>query len=261
MKNSTIAWTDHTFNPWWGCVKVSEGCKNCYAETFAKRTGNDVWGVDAPRRFFGEKHWSEPRKWNTEAAREGVRRRVFCASMADVFETHRDEKTQDAMDSARNRLAELVKETPHLDWLFLTKRIENAEEDWFLRGLENVWIGATCENQERANERIPHLLRIPAAVHFISVEPQIEKVSLEAASYFMANETTFYGLEWVIVGGESGPKCRPFDPDWARLLRDECVQIGAHFFMKQLGGHPHKRENLEDLPADLRIRRVPGVTA
>src|SRR5512138_1944819 len=102
MKDSKIAWTDHTFNPWWGCVRVSEGCVNCYAETFAKRTGNDVWGVNKPRRFFGEKHWAEPLKWNTEAEQKDGRTFVFCASMADVFEDRRD------LDEPRERLWKLI---------------------------------------------------------------------------------------------------------------------------------------------------------
>jgi len=86
MKNSKIEWCDHTFNPWWGCAKVSPGCAHCYAESLAKRTGNAVWGHESPRRFFGDSHWNEPLKWDAAAKAEGRRKRVFCASMADVFE-------------------------------------------------------------------------------------------------------------------------------------------------------------------------------
>lgn len=113
-----IAWTDATFNPWWGCVRVSPGCENCYAESFAKRTGNAVWGVQAPRRFFPDKHWSEPRKWNAAAEKAGIRKRVFCASMADAFERREE------LDPWRAKLFALIEETPWLDWQLLTKRPE-----------------------------------------------------------------------------------------------------------------------------------------
>src|SRR5712671_6808752 len=118
-KNSSIEWTDHTFNPWWGCSKVSPGCNNCYAETWAKRVGEKIWGKDEPRRFFTDKHWDEPLKWNDEALSSGTRRRVFCASMADVFEQRTD------LNPWRARLWKLTEETPKLDWLLLTKRPEN----------------------------------------------------------------------------------------------------------------------------------------
>lgn len=254
MKDSKIAWTHHTFNPWWGCVKVSPGCKNCYAETFAKRTGNQVWGVDAPRRFFGQKHWSEPLKWNIEAGQAEERRRVFCASMADVFEIHREPETQEQMNTERKRLAWVIRETQNLDWLLLTKRIETAagylERMFPFQDIpSNLWIGTTCENQEQAIKRIPHLMSIPASVRFISVEPQLDLVTLPALNKYMP--------DWVICGGESGPGCRPFNPDWARSLRDQCSSAGVSFFMKQLGGHPHKRDQMEDLPEDLRVREFP----
>ena len=118
-----IAWTDHTFNPWWGCVKVSPGCANCYAETFAKRTGHAVWGAETDRRFFGDKHWAEPVKWNLAAAKAGVRRRVFCGSMCDVFEGPRP-----LLDDWRDQLWTLIRYTPNLDWLLLTKRPESLAE-------------------------------------------------------------------------------------------------------------------------------------
>ncbi|HEY2512934.1 MAG TPA: DUF5131 family protein, partial [Polyangiaceae bacterium] len=116
VANSKIQWTDHTFNPWWGCQRVSPGCEHCYAEAFAKRTGHGVWGPTAQRRFFGEAHWKEPLKWNEAAKRSGQRARVFCASMADVFEDRWE------LEPHRARLAGLIRVTPHLDWLLLTKR-------------------------------------------------------------------------------------------------------------------------------------------
>ncbi len=264
MKNTKIAWTHHTFNPWWGCVKVSDGCKNCYAATFAKRTGQDVWGVDAPRRFFGEKHWHEPLKWNKEAKKAGERRRVFCASMADVFETHRNPEIEQDLNGQRNMLAHLIMSTPWLDWLLLTKRPESAMIyltmmfPCFDDFPSNIWMGTTAENQAMAEKRVKPLLEIPARVHFLSVEPQLEKISLAGIDKSLRDETLSAGIDWIIVGGESGPNCRPFNPDWARSLRDECREASIKFFMKQLGGVHNHRDQLEDLPEDLRIREVPA---
>lgn len=248
-KNTDIAWCHHTFNSWWGCVKISDGCKNCYAETFAKRTGNNVWGVDAPRRFFGQKHWNEPLAWNGAAKGKEL---VFCSSMADIFETHKDQIYQDAMNEARMRLAWTIEKTVNLNWLLLTKRIENAKEylgmmfdDFSLP--ENLWLGYTVENQKAA-DKIHYLTDIPATVRFLSCEPLLEAVDLDLL---------YSGIDWVIVGGESGPRYRPFDPDWARGILLECRGTGTAFFMKQIGGHPSKRDKLEDLPVDLRIREYP----
>ncbi|MEM9236784.1 MAG: phage Gp37/Gp68 family protein [Verrucomicrobiota bacterium] len=240
-ENSKIEWTDHTFNPWWGCVKVSPGCANCYAETFSKRTGNKVWGADAPRRFFGDKHWNEPRKWNEQAKAADVRHRVFCASMADVYEDRED------LERERSRLFHLINETPHLDWLLLTKRPENVVPLTPTPGgylPKNVWLGTTVEDQQRAHQRIPKLLETPASVRFLSCEPLLELVNLPTLS----------GIDWVIAGGESGPKCRLFDSDWARELRDECRRTGTAFFMKQMGG---VRKPFPEIPSDLMIREFP----
>lgn len=241
-----IAWTDHTFNPWWGCTRVSPGCEHCYAETFAKRTGNDVWGKNAGRRFFGDKHWNEPRRWNAKAEAAGQRARVFCASMADVFEDR-----EELHDHRMRLLEELIPETPWLDWQLLTKRPENVLDmvpgDW-LGGVEersgiwpdNCWIGTTVEDQKRADERIPHLIKIPAPVRFLSCEPLLGPVSLRWAAwkplrggYHLA---AYEDIDWVIVGGESGPKHRPLLLDLARQLRDECEQANVAFFFKQVGG-------------------------
>jgi protein gp37 len=166
-KNSRIEWTTHTFNPWWGCVKVSPACKHCYAESWAKRVGKDIWGLKAERRFFGEKHWAEPLRWNKDAGNTGDRARVFCASMGDVFENRRD------LDVWRTRLWELIEATPNLDWLLLTKRPElvTVTVPWQDRWPRNVWLGTTVEDQRRANERLPILTSIPAAVRFISAVP------------------------------------------------------------------------------------------
>lgn len=239
-EQTAIKWTDSTFNPWWGCTNVSPGCDHCYAETLAKRTGHDVWGKLTARRFFGDKHWAEPLKWNRQAEQEGVRQRVFCASMADVFEAHPD------LPPHRTRLFELIEQTPWLDWQLLTKRPDNAPtmaSAWMDNWPSHVWIGTTVEDQRRANLRVPRLLRIPAAVRFLSCEPLLGPVTFRWASWVSLSRehSTGYldglkGIGWVIVGGESGPKHRPLDLENARVIRDECASAAVPFFFKQVGG-------------------------
>jgi protein gp37 len=181
-ENSGIAWTDHTFNPWWGCEEVSPGCAHCYAKAFSHRLGMELWGAQAPRRFFGDKHWNEPLKWNAAAEKARKPALVFCASMADVFEAH------PALGPHRTRLWKLIGETPHLRWLLLTKRPENwslfTPIAWQENGWpSNVWAMVTAENQEWADRRIPHLLQIPAAVRAVSYEPAIGPVDFSAYIY------------------------------------------------------------------------------
>ncbi len=222
-KNSRIEWTTHTFNPWWGCVKVSPACKHCYAEAWAKRVGSRVWGIKAERRFFGDKHWAEPIKWDTAAAEAGERPRVFCASMADVFEDRRD------LDDARLRLWELIEATPNLDWLLLTKRPELVRKmvPWGQSWPTNIWLGTTVEDQEWAEERLPHLAEIPAAVRFISAEPLLGPLNI---SRWLGEH-----IDWVITGGESGPKARPSSPSWFLDLLNQCMASEVPFHFKQWG--------------------------
>ncbi len=266
-EETAIGWTNATFNPWWGCTRVSPGCEHCYAETFAKRTGNDVWGKNNDRRFFGDKHWNEPLRWNKKAEAAGVRHRVFCASMADVFEDRRD------LDAERARLWELIEATPWLDWQLLTKRPQNvlrlAADSWLSAWPSNAWVGTTVEDQQRADERIPELLAVPAPVRFLSCEPMLGPVDIERYLYLMGAGTTgpwsdgigrwrttdgrgrrlasgpggqavtsipSSDVHWVICGGESGPKHRPLNVDHARSLRDQCEGAGVAFFFKQHGG-------------------------
>lgn len=222
-KNSRIEWTHHTFNPWWGCAKVSPACKHCYAETWAKRVGESLWGARAPRRFFGEKHWSEPLRWNAEAEQAGERRRVFCASMADVFETRAE------LNPWRDKLWALIESTPSLDWLLLTKRPHNIGvfapwTEWPAQ----VWLGTTAENQHWADIRIPELVKHDASVRFISAEPLLGEIDL--TPWLAAGQ-----LDWVIAGGESGSRARPTKPAWVRRLRDDCAQFDASFHFKQWG--------------------------
>lgn len=222
-ENSKIEWTDHTFNPWWGCTKVSEACKHCYAEAWSKRVGQKVWGPKADRRLFGEKHWLEPHKWNADALSARRRRRVFCASMADVFEDRRE------LDPWRRKLWELIEATPQLDWLLLTKRPElvAALARWGNHWPGNVWLGTTVENQEAAKTRLPHLAEIPAAVRFISAEPLLGAVKIEPWLGTV--------VDWVITGGESGPKARPSSPSWFRDLLGQCMAAEVPFHFKQWG--------------------------
>ena len=219
---SSIEWTDHTFNPWWGCVKVSSGCTNCYAETLATRYGHTVWGPRAQRRFFGEKHWQEPLRWNRDAEDIGRPVRVFCASMADVFENNR------SLDSERAKLWPLIEETPWLHWQLLTKRPEQILQmvPWANEWPANVWIGTSIENQAAADARLPHLRNVPASIRFLSCEPLLGPL----------DDLDLTGIQWVIAGGESGPKHRPVNFEWLRALRDQCRQVGVAFFFKQWGG-------------------------
>lgn len=265
---SKIQWTHATFNAWWGCSKVSPGCANCYAEAFSKRTGFNIWGKNAPRRFFGAKHWAEPVKWNRDAMRDGERRRVFCASMSDVFE---DISTMQAsewekVEDARFKLFDLIEATPALDWLLLTKRPQNIRPlipcHWREGLPPNVWVGTTVEDQRRAVERIPILCQVPASVRFLSCEPLLGDIDFPAACETLAE----IPLDWVIVGGESGPGSRLMEPAWAKRIIDDCQTAGVPVFAKQTGAilarhwglkDSHKGGDPDEWPAWMRIREFP----
>ena len=278
-ENSAIEWTDHTFNPWWGCTKVSPGCDNCYAEAFANRLmpGAHLW--DGGRRTFGAKHWAGPIKWNRKAEKEGTRPRVFCSSMADVFD--KDGPMRERLD-----LWDLIEDTPHLDWLLLTKRVGNVPkllpEPWMEIPAPNVWLGITVVNQEEADRDIPKLLRVPAAVRFLSCEPLLEMISLDhewlCSEYFTHSEDCRDDLcalngdyhscvgkvvqqpaiDWIIAGGESGPGARPMNPDWPLYLKSQCEFPGTAFFMKQ--GSQANWPTFKDFntfPPELQVRQFP----
>jgi protein gp37 len=223
-RDSGIEWTHHTFNPWWGCVKLSPACANCYAEKWARRVGMQLWGGNAPRRFFSEKHWAEPLRWNAEAQRVGIRARVFCASMADVFEPRAD------LDESREKLWGLIEATPNLDWLLLTKRPGQIKHvyPWAAQPRHNVWLGTTAENQKWAVRRIERLLRVDARVRFLSCEPLLSAVDL--SEWLKRGQ-----ISWVIAGGESGAGARPTHPNWIRSLRDQCEVHSVPFHFKQWG--------------------------
>lgn len=232
MKNTTIEWANHTFNPWWGCTKVSEGCANCYAETWSKRTGKDLWGPGKARERKSRTYWNQPINWNLEAAAFEERPRVFCASMADWLD-------HEVPAHWRAGLLELIDKTPNLDWLLLTKRpeawearmaataVHSAAASRWRQGYAppNVWVGVSAENQERWNERLPMLYAIPARIRFVSAEPLLGPIEMGP-----------WKPDWLIVGGESGPGARPtMHPDYVRHLRDQCEIRGTAFFFKQWG--------------------------
>jgi protein gp37 len=250
-----IEWTDSTFNPWWGCTKISPACDHCYAADLDKRTGGDHWG-NVPRRRTSEKNWNEPRRWQKKAsefaAEHGRRRRVFCASMADVFDNQ--------VDAAwRDDLWALIRECPDLDWLLLTKRPQNIEKmlpAYWDEVKGSIWLGTTVEDQQRADQNIPHLLKHDSAVRFLSCEPMVGPISFRWASWQPIHKDKATGhldgmarIDWVIAGGESGPKARVADPAWFRQLRDQCAEAGVPFLFKQWGNWTDDMQHVRDKKA------------
>lgn len=224
MENSRIEWTDHTFNPWIGCTRVSAGCDHCYAEALSTRYGWVEWGPRGQRRRTSPSTWSKPLAWQRRADADGVRRRVFCASLADVFDNR-------APDGAREQLWELIDRCPSLDWQLLTKRPQNIRRclpaSWG-DGWRHVWLGITAENQTEYDRRWPVLAAIPAAVRFVSYEPAVGALSLAGHDAVP---------DWLIWGGESGPRARPMKPDWARRITAECGEREIACFGKQWGSY------------------------
>jgi protein gp37 len=243
-QKTDIAWTDATFNPWWGCSKVSPACDHCYAESWAKRTGFDkLWSGEY--RFFSKRHWDEPLKWNRKAAEAGVRKKVFCASMADVF----DNAPQ--LEEHRQRLWHLISSTPNLDWLLLTKRIGNAAKMMPDHVSKVVWLGATVVTQEEYNRDIWKLLNTPARIRFLSMEPLLQPIRLFPPPALQP--------DWIIVGGESGSKARHMDMNWALDIRRQCERAGVAYFMKQLSenGNPFYKD-VRMFPRELQLREFPN---
>ena len=239
-EKTNIQWCDHTFNPWIGCQKVSPGCDNCYAETLMdKRYHRVEWGPHGERKRTSEGYWRQPMRWAKAAKASGRRPRVFCASLADVWDNQ-------VPPAWRADLFDLIRHTPELDWLLLTKRPENIEKMIKVLGIawpwSNVWLGTTAEDQKNFNRRWPILLEIPARVRFISYEPAIGPLRLAAPKHFEP--------DWLICGGESGTGAREMDPEWARSIMTECAERGVPFFMKQMTG---KRP----IPDYLMVRQFP----
>ncbi|MBD2019403.1 phage Gp37/Gp68 family protein [Leptolyngbya sp. FACHB-36] len=301
-ETTKIQWTDHTFNPHIGCEKISPGCANCYAEkSTPSRVFRVRWGKSEPRRRTSNANWKEPLAWNRKAAREGIRRRVFCASLSDWLDP-------ESPISWLADLLRLIEQTPNLDWLMLTKRIHLWEDrlhavvrethggadtiaSLWLDGQppENVWLGTTVEDQKRADDRIPLLLQTPAVVRFLSVEPLLESVSLQLTPdgrSCIACEDGSHQLwechhilaprpDWVILGGESGFNARPCHLEWIRKVVQQCQDSDVPVFVKQLGSaaidgktthfflnlKDRKGGNIEEFPVELQVREFPLVTS
>lgn len=227
-ENSAIEWTHHTFNPWIGCTKVSPGCAHCYAETLmGTRRKRAVWGKGQPRVKTADSTWNQPRQWNKRPERQ----RVFCASLADVFD---DEVPIEWL----SQLLHLIDECKNLDWLLLTKRPENISSRMdeamhgnfdrlatFVHHMPHVWLGVSAENQARWDDRLNLLQLIPASVHFVSAEPLLGPICMNT-----------HRPDWLIVGGESGGHARPMEKAWVESLRDEAIENRVAFHFKQWGG-------------------------
>lgn len=300
QSDTGISWTDYTFNAWMGCTKVSPACKFCYAERdFDHRYHMTKWGDAGTRVRTSSKNWAQPHKWNEQAKRDRVRRRVFCASLADVFEDwkgeirdshgdtlmicpkgHRDSFVWSQaphslpcssecgeqmrpmnMDDVRADLFKLIDATPMLDWLLLTKRIENVHRMWpFVPTViprisrlgkfrRNVWLGTSVENQKYLEIRLPELsgTKDLCPVQFLSCEPLLGPLDFAMRADGTGSALTEGGINWVIAGGESGPEARPSNPDWYRSLRDQCSAAGIPFHFKQWGEWKEYAESDEAL--------------
>lgn len=256
---SNIAWTTNTFNPWYGCTKVGPGCDHCYAEAWNVRFSPDGiaqnWGPGAPRRRTSASNWAKVRKWNRDAATATEPVRVFCASLADVFDNEAD-------PAVRADLWNLVRETPNLKWQFLTKRVGNVLKmlpaDW-RENFRHCGIAATVVTQEECDRDLPKLLAVKreAGVAWVglSIEPQVELVIPK------------FSVDWVITGGESsqrGHSARLYDPAWARELIHYGLRDGFAIFVKQMGSNPaglrlrdRAGADPSEWPNDLRVREFP----
>ncbi len=244
-ENSRIEWTHHTFNPWLGCTKIGPPCDNCYAESWARRFDHhSLW--DGERRRTTAANWRQPLRWNEAARARCVRHRVFCASLADVFDNQ-------VPSEWRADLWLLIANTPHLDWLLLTKRPQNIAKmlppAWAEFGTpRNVWLGMTSGNQAEFDRDWPHLHAVNARVRFVSYEPALGAFSIWRNGHWVK------GLDWIICGGESGPRARMMNPEWARAIRDDCELAGIAFFMKQMTAKT-------PIPDDLMVRQFPMARA
>lgn len=214
-----ISWTDHTHSIAWGCNKISPGCKFCYADDWSARFGNDVWGLNKPRKKLSNAHWAKPKKWNKACAAKGTKDKVFSSSMCDNFEDH------PTIAEELLRLWALIKETPNLEWQLLTKRADRIKDclppDWG-DGYPNVWLGVSVENDDYC-WRVDALREIPAKIRFISYEPAIGPVP----------SLNLDNIHWLIFGGESGENRRPMKDEWAVEAMAKCREKEVAFFFKQ----------------------------
>lgn len=250
-----IEWTDATWNPVTGCTKVSPGCAHCYAERVTERfhgKGSFDKVILHPERLAQPLRWKHPR-------------RIFVNSMSDLF--HEEVSASFIIrvfaemlsgGVLRNHVFQVLTKRPKRMLSIVGDKnfMECVFKEACVSGpwpLPFVWLGVSVENQHFADERIPLLMQTPAVVRFISAEPLLEEVVLDLPpERFNERE-----LNWVICGGESGPDARPMNIEWARSLREQCKKAGVPFFMKQLGGWPDKRGEMEDFPVDLQVREFP----
>ena len=269
-EHTKIAWADSTWNPWIGCTHAGSGCDHCYAEMQNKfrRWNGGTWGNAAPRRVTAEQTWRDPLNWEDKAragrvGKDAERWLVFAGDLCDIFDRLGDK-------NARTRMWELFRQTPHLTWLILTKRPQHISKflpaDWG-EGYRNVWLGVTVENRKNGYPRIKALRRVPATMRFLSCEPLLEGLP----------DIELTGIDWVIVGGESGSEARRFDVEWARAIRERCQESSVAFFFKQLGsapfvdGSPFKPDHckatgardrqgvmVENFPPDLQVQTWPA---
>lgn len=250
-QNSKIEWTHHTANLWHGCTKVHEGCDNCYAETLAKRWGNDIWGNDKPRKEI-KSVWNELLKMQKLAKQAGEIHRVFVGSMMDIFEKPMMLQSERVYKLNTGEIREKFFEQisnglyPNLMFLLLTKRPSNINkyipESWKQTPPENVMFGTSPVNQQTFDTLVRHLQEVNGK-RFLSVEPQLDKITL----------SNLTGIDWIIQGGESGHHKRPFNLEWARSMRDECQALGVPYFFKQI-------DKIQQIPDDLIIRNFPTET-
>jgi protein gp37 len=277
---SAISWTHGTFNPWWGCSRIEgspacgpkpgESGAICYAEVWSNRTGFNtsqidaliasglsreaaieqatkfpIWGAHEKRRYFGDKHWAEPLKWNRSATADDERRRVFCMSMGDWAEGRPDQAPH------LERLWKLWDETPMLDKLMLTKRPQliNKLMPEHMRPRSDIWQGITAENQHWLKIRWESLKQVDAAIYWLSVEPMFGPLWLPRDFLALGKRA------WVICGGQSGANAQKLDVMAARSLRDQCQAAGVRFHFKQMSGNT--KAELQDIPDDLRVREYP----
>lgn len=263
-ENSKIEWTHHTANLWWGCTKVHEGCDNCYALTLAKRYGKDVWGDDKPRRQIKDV-WQKLKQFQNQAEVKGEIHRVFVGSMQDIFEKSKplvDHKGNPYLEcenefwntgQLRDKFFnEVVPNSPNLMFLLLTKRPSNINKQipnsWKNSPPTNVMFGTSPVNQKTAKDLILQLSKVKGK-RFLSIEPQLEKIDL-MTEVKETDEVLLDLVDWVINGGESGHYKRPFNCDWARLLRDNCNEKNVPFFFKQI-------DKIQTIPSDLMVREFP----
>lgn len=247
---TSISWSDATWNPWIGCQKVGPGCDNCYALARDVRFHKGThWGPGAQRKRTSPANWRMPYRWNRLAAAAGVRKRVFCASLADVFDNAVDPQW-------RRDVAQVIRDTPDLDWMLLTKRIgivqRLVDRDFDGRLPDNVWLGASVVTQEEADRDVARLLEVQASIRWLSMEPLLEPVRIDPA--------LMRQLDMIVVGGESGRDARTMPLDWARDLLDQAREGDTAFHFKQMSqaDRPSDYGDMEAFPEDLRVRELPA---